>query len=53
MAHKSAFYNLRKILGNANWAEFFCIIGPRKNRKTYAVIDYYVNDFVKTGTPFY
>ena len=50
---KSAFYNLRNILGNANWAEFFCIIAPRQSGKTYAVIDYYVSNFIKDGTPFY
>ena len=53
MAYKSPFLNLKPLLGNFNWAEFLFIIGPAQLGKSYAVIDFYVSQFVETGTPFY
>lgn len=45
------FYNLRSILGN-DWAMFYILIGAREAGKSYAVMDYCVNQWVKYGTPF-
>ena len=33
------YYNLSSILGNANWAEFFCLLGSRKTGKSYALAE--------------
>ena len=50
---KSAFINLRPLLGNFNWAEFLWLIGGAQAGKSYAVIDFFCSQFVKHGTPFY
>lgn len=46
------WYNLRPILGNANWAMSYIILGGRMTGKSYAVIDYFCSRFVKNGNPF-
>lgn len=48
-----AFYDIRSILGNANWAMFFFLIGGAQVGKSYSVTEFYVKDFIKNGTPFY
>lgn len=47
------FYDIRSILGNANWAIFYILLGGRQAGKSYSVTDFYVKDFKKNGTPFY
>lgn len=51
--HESAFINLRPLLGYFNWAEFLWLIGGAQAGKSYAVTDFFTNQFVKYGTPFY
>ena len=48
-----AFYDIRSILGNGNWAIFYFLLGGRQAGKSYSVTKFYVEQFVKTGTPFY
>ena len=50
---ESAFINLRPLLGNFNWAEFLFLIGGAQAGKSYAIVDFYINQFIKHGTPFY
>lgn len=50
---KSAFINLRPLLGNFNWAEFLWLIGGAQAGKSYAIIDFFCHQFVEHGTPFY
>lgn len=50
---KSAFINLRPLLGNFNWAEFLWLIGGAQAGKSYAVIDFFVSQFIEHGTWFY
>lgn len=50
---QSQWYNLRPILGNANWALFYILIGGREAGKSYAVTNYFVDSFVNKGIPFY
>lgn len=53
MAYKSEWYNLRPILGNANWALFYILLGSRETGKSYAITDYFCSEFKKHGTPFF
>ncbi len=53
MYNKKAFINLRPLLGNFNWAEFLFLIGGAQAGKSYAIIDFYVNQFINKGTIFY
>lgn len=46
------WYNLRPVLGNANWAIFFILLGGREAGKSYAVTDFFVHEFVTNGIPF-
>ena len=46
------FYNIRSILGN-DWAMFYFLLGAREAGKSYAVTDFFCNQFVKYGRPFY
>ena len=50
--HKSQWYNLRPILGMANWAIFYVLLGARETGKSYAVTNYMVDQFVNKGIPF-
>jgi len=49
----SAFINLRPLLGHFTWAEFLFLIGGAQAGKSYAVIDFFVHQFLEHGTPFY
>lgn len=46
------WYNLRPILGNANWAWFYLLLGGREAGKSYSVTNFFVDSFVKKGIPF-
>ena len=50
---ESEWYNLRPILGNANWAIFYFLIGGRQAGKSYAVTNFFVDQFINRGIPFY
>lgn len=48
-----AFYDIRSILGNSNWAEIFAILGGRQAGKSYQVFDLFCHQWFKYGrTPF-
>lgn len=49
---KSEWYNLRPVLGCANWAIFFALLGGREAGKSYAVTNFLVDQFVNKGIPF-
>ena len=49
---ESEWYNLRPILGHANWAIFFALLGGREAGKSYSVTNYFVDQFVNKGIPF-
>ena len=51
--YESAFINLRPLLGNFNWAEFLFLIGGAQAGKSYAIVDFYVSQFINHGTVFY
>lgn len=51
--YESEWYNLRPILGHANYALFYVMLGPRENGKSYAVTDYFCSQFKKHLTPFF
>lgn len=46
------WYNLRPILGCANWAIFYILIASRQTGKSYAVANFFVDQFVNKGIPF-
>lgn len=46
------WYNLRPILGCANWAIFYILLGGREAGKSYAVTNFLVDQFVNKGIPF-
>lgn len=48
----SEWYNLRPILGHANWALFYILLGGREIGKSYSVTNYFVDSYVKHGIPF-
>lgn len=49
----SAFINLRPLLGNFTWAEFLWLIGGAQAGKSYAIIDFFIHQFIEHGTIFY
>ena len=49
---ESEWYNLRPILGNANWALFYVMLGSRETGKSYAVTDYFCHMYKTKGIPF-
>lgn len=51
--YESAFVNLRPLLGNFDWCEFLFLIGGAQAGKSYAIIDFFISQFMKDGTPFY
>lgn len=51
--YESAFINLRPLLGNFNWAEFLFLIGGAQAGKSYAIVDFFIHQFVEHGTPWY
>lgn len=46
------WYNLRPILGFANWAIFYILLGGREVGKSYSVTNFFVDQFVNKGIPF-
>lgn len=46
------WYRLRSILGYS-WAMFYFLIGGREAGKSYATTEFFVNQFIKYGRPFY
>lgn len=51
--YESAFVNLRPLLGHFPGAEFLWLIGGAQAGKSYAIVDFYISQFMKDGTPFY
>lgn len=49
---QNEWYNLRPMLGYYNWALFYILLGGREAGKSYSVTHFFVNQFVKNGTPF-
>ena len=49
---QSEWYNLRPILGNANWAIFYLLLGGREIGKSYSVTNFFVDQYVNKGIPF-
>lgn len=52
MKMSSEWYRLRHILGYANWAQFFILLGSREVGKSYSVTNFFVDQFVNKGIPF-
>lgn len=50
--YESEWYNLRPVLGNANWALFYILLGAREAGKSYAITDYFCSQYKKKGIPF-
>lgn len=46
------WYKLRSILGYS-WAIFYFLLGGREAGKSYSVTEFYCNQFIKYGRPFY
>ena len=46
------WYNLRPILGNANWALFYVLLGGREVGKSYSVTNFFVDQWRNKGIPF-
>ena len=46
------WYKINSILGYS-WAIFYFLVGGREAGKSYAVTNYFVNQFIKYGRPFY
>ena len=46
------WYNLRPILGNANWALFYILLGGREVGKSYSVTNFFVDQWRNKGIPF-
>ena len=51
-AKQNEWYNLRPILGCANWALFYILLGGREVGKSYSVTNFFVDQFVNKGIPF-
>ena len=49
---ESEWYNLRPLLGHANWALFYVMLGSRETGKSYAVTDYFCHMYKTKGIPF-
>ena len=47
------FINLRPLLGNFDWCEFLFLIGGAQAGKSYAVIEFFIKQWLKDKTPFY
>lgn len=48
----SEWYNLRPILGHANYCIYFILLGAREAGKSYSVTNFFVDQFVNKGIPF-
>lgn len=40
---QNEWYNLRPILGHANWALFYILLGGREAGKSYSVTNFFVD----------
>lgn len=49
---ENEWYNLRPILGNANWALFYILLGGREAGKSYSVTNFFVDQWKNKGIPF-
>lgn len=49
---QNEWYNLRPILGNANWALFYVLLGGREAGKSYSVTNFFVDQWKNKGIPF-
>lgn len=49
---ENEWYNLRPMLGYYNWALFYILLGGREVGKSYSVTNFFVDQFIKNGTPF-
>ena len=47
------WYSIRPIIGNANWAIFFILLGGREAGKSYSITEFFVRQFIYHGIPFY
>lgn len=47
------WYSIRPILGNANWAIFYILLGGREAGKSYSITEFFVRKFINSGIPFY
>ena len=52
VAKKYEWYNLRPILGYANWALFYILLGGREAGKSYSVTCFFVDQWKNKGIPF-
>lgn len=46
------WYSIRPILGNANWAIFFILLGGREAGKSYSITEYFVKKWKEKKIPF-
>ena len=46
------WYSLRHILGHANWAIFYLLLGGREAGKSYSVTDFFCRQWKNKGIPF-
>lgn len=46
------WYTVRSLLGNT-WARYYILIGARERGKSYSVQEYCLNQWFRTGKPFY
>lgn len=49
---ENQWYNLRPILGHANWAIFYVLLGGREVGKSYSVTNFFVDQWKNKGIPF-
>lgn len=49
---ENEWYNLRPILGCANWAIFYILLGGREAGKSYSVTNFFVDQWKNKGIPF-
>lgn len=47
------WYGIRSLLGNANWAIFFIMLGARESGKSYAAMEYFIKKWKVKKIPFY
>lgn len=49
---QNEWYNLRPVLGHANWALFYLLLGGREAGKSYSVTNFFVDQWKNKGIPF-
>ena len=52
MKKEYEWYNLRPILGYANWALFYILLGGREAGKSYSVTNFFIDQWKNKGIPF-